>query len=295
MMRSLALLTLATSLPCYAQETPKTSAQPSTATGIRDAANLFGLDASLKAGATISACVKARGTPIMVETIESTEGDEPAEVARRRSRAAGGGVYLLMVKDKKHLEGPLLGSNVAPKLEARRDAIRKVFVDRFKQNDYDGGLLKGVDAIVEALGGTEADTPLIARNQVRLTLAGARKVLAAAEEKAAALKVRLSIAIVDEGGHVLAFARMDLAPPGGAAMAEARAIDAAMNLWPAGLGAERAEKSGPHPGSSLIIVDGLTIGAVGVVGATEPQDGEVARVAAEALVKALKTPPESPR
>ena len=57
------------------------------------------------------------------------------------------------------------------------------------------------------------DSPLIARNQVRLTLAGARAIIAGAEAKAQAMGVKENIAVVDDGGHLIAFERME----GGAA------------------------------------------------------------------------------
>ena len=48
---------------------------------------------------------------------------------------------------------------------------------------------------------------MLTRNNIRLTLEGARGILAAAERKAQEIKVPQNIAIVDEGGHLLLFAR----------------------------------------------------------------------------------------
>ena len=51
--------------------------------------------------------------------------------------------------------------------------------------------------------------PLITRNHPKLTLEGARAVLAAAERRAVEINMPMDIAVVDDGGHLLAFARMD--------------------------------------------------------------------------------------
>ena len=51
--------------------------------------------------------------------------------------------------------------------------------------------------------------PAVTRHNPKLTLEGAQLVLAAAQTRAAEIKVPMDIAIVDDGGHLLAFARMD--------------------------------------------------------------------------------------
>jgi uncharacterized protein GlcG (DUF336 family) len=45
--------------------------------------------------------------------------------------------------------------------------------------------------------------PLITRNHPKLTLEGARTILAAAERRAAEINVPMNIAIVDDGGYLL--------------------------------------------------------------------------------------------
>src|SRR5687767_3561313 len=60
----------------------------------------------------------------------------------------------------------------------------------------------------------EADPgSLVTRGRVGLNLAGAERIISAARLKAAEMKVRVNIAVVDDGGHLLAFARMDQARP----------------------------------------------------------------------------------
>ncbi len=55
--------------------------------------------------------------------------------------------------------------------------------------------------------------PLVTKDRVQLNLAGAELVLAAAKQKAATMGWKMNLAVVDEGGHLLAFARMDGARP----------------------------------------------------------------------------------
>ena len=52
-------------------------------------------------------------------------------------------------------------------------------------------------------------SPLITRERIKLNLTGAELIIATAKQKAAELKVNANIAVVDDGGHLLAFARMD--------------------------------------------------------------------------------------
>jgi glc operon protein GlcG len=82
-----------------------------------------------------------------------------------------------------------------------------------------------------ALGTSPApaqEPPLVARDRVQLNLAGAETVLAAAQKKAAALGLRANIAVVDDGGHLLAFARMDGARPASVNTALIKAMSAAI-------------------------------------------------------------------
>jgi len=73
-----------------------------------------------------------------------------------------------------------------------------------------------------------ADSPeLVIRGQIKLTLAGAERVLLAARGRAAALSVAENIAVVDDGGHLLAFARMDGARPASVDTAITKAVAAA--------------------------------------------------------------------
>jgi glc operon protein GlcG len=65
-------------------------------------------------------------------------------------------------------------------------------------------------------GKKPAAAPLVTRGRVLLNLAGAECIVAAARQKAAAQGWKMNIAVVDDGGHLLAFARMDGARPASA-------------------------------------------------------------------------------
>ena len=54
-----------------------------------------------------------------------------------------------------------------------------------------------------------AKPEFVTRNTPRLTLQGARLIMATAARKAAAIGVAMDIAVVDDGGHLLVFNRMD--------------------------------------------------------------------------------------
>jgi uncharacterized protein GlcG (DUF336 family) len=122
-----------------------------------------------------------------------------------------------------------------------------------------------------------------------ISLEDANKVIADAHARAAQIGVRVTAAVVDEGGHLIALGRMDGAPPLSPQIAEAKAVGAAMLLRDGGSLQKLAEdRPGffsaadrlvrlpliPGPGSMPIERDGLTIGAVGVSGARPEQDLE---------------------
>lgn len=142
--------------------------------------------------------------------------------------------------------------------------------------------------------------PLITRNHPRLTLEGARAVLAAAERRAQEMQRPMDIAVVDDGGHLLAFARMDGAKISSVEISLVKARAAAVRRAPTGppageqpnlavaLGLAIASPAQQTPvrGGVPLVVDGQVVGAVGVSAGTEEQDEDVARAGAAALEKA---------
>lgn len=127
-----------------------------------------------------------------------------------------------------------------------------------------------------------------------LTLAEAQRAIALAHEKAAQLRIRVTVAVVDEGGHLIALGRMDGAPPVSPQVAEAKAVGAAMLYRD---GASLAELAKDRPGffsvvdrlvrvpivpglgSVLIRREGKVEGAIGVSGGRPEQDLECAEAA----------------
>ena len=172
------------------------------------------------------------------------------------------------------------------------------------------------DAVQPATGAAHRDThqtsaaPLITRQQVKLNLAGAEHIIRGAMARARSLKVAVNIAVVDEGGHLLAFARMDGARPGSSYTAITKATTAATMRRPTGpvggnppdtrlnLALEQAAAASGGKITTLyggvpILVDGQVIGAVGVGRATGEQDAEAARAGISTLVTALDSQPRS--
>ncbi len=143
--------------------------------------------------------------------------------------------------------------------------------------------------------------PLVTRNHPQLTLEGVRAVLAAAERRAQEIRCPMNIAIVNDGAHLLAFERMDGAKPSSIAIALVKAQAAAMRRSPTapamagenvnvplslGLAAASPSDQTPIRGGVPLIVDGQTVGAIGVSAGSEEQDVDVARAGAAALEKA---------
>jgi len=140
--------------------------------------------------------------------------------------------------------------------------------------------------------------PAVTRNNPKLTLEGAQLVLAAALARAAEIKMPMDIAVVDDGGHLLAFARMDGAKISSAEIAISKAHCAAIRRLPSGpsrtgdevnillsLGLSVASHGHQIPlrGGLALLVDGICVGAIGVSNGTEDQDVDVAQAGIRAL------------
>ena len=127
---------------------------------------------------------------------------------------------------------------------------------------------------------------------LKLTIEGAMKLLDAAMAKARDMKVPECIAVVDAGGHLLAFARMDGAFALSIDTALVKAMTAASYGIPTGdiaagvdikLAIATQGKRVNLPGGLPVIVDGHVIGAIGVGSGTGEQDKEVAKAALAAF------------
>src|SRR5580704_14197654 len=143
--------------------------------------------------------------------------------------------------------------------------------------------------------------PLVTRDHPKLTLEGARAVLAAALRRAQEINVPMNVAVVDGGGHWLGFERMDGARPASIAISLVKAQAAALRRSPTGpaltgdqvnlplaLGLAIASPAAQTPirGGVPLLADGQVIGAVGASAGSEDQDLDVARAGAAAIEKA---------
>src|SRR6266496_3441688 len=135
----------------------------------------------------------------------------------------------------------------------------------------------------------------------KLTREGAMKVLEAAVSAAEAMGRSASIAVVDDGGHLLAFSRTDKAELYSIPICLAKARNAALTRFPSGKKSPTGNERDDHhalaitlaagPGSFVTIAGGFPVfsegeivGAVGVSGAGI-KDVEVSQSAAAALGK----------
>jgi glc operon protein GlcG len=127
---------------------------------------------------------------------------------------------------------------------------------------------------------------------LKLTIDGAMKLLQAAMAKARDMKVPQCICVVDAGGHLLAFARMD----GAYALSVDTALRKAQTAASygvatgdiaAGIDLKLAIATEGRrinlPGGLPVIVDGHVIGGIGVGSGTGEQDKEVAKAALAAF------------
>ncbi|HET7685567.1 MAG TPA: heme-binding protein [Candidatus Limnocylindria bacterium] len=130
-----------------------------------------------------------------------------------------------------------------------------------------------------------------------LTLAAARRMIAAVEVVARERSVALSVAVVDAGDQLVAFARMDGADLVSIALARDKAFSALMNRMPtrdlAPLVQPGAEFYGYDSlaGGRMVVFaggmplerDSVLVGAVGVSGGDSAQDQEAAEAAVAAF------------
>ncbi len=132
------------------------------------------------------------------------------------------------------------------------------------------------------------------QTKATLELADLKTIAAAAEAEALKNKWAVTIAIVDDGGHLLWQQRLDGAPPVSSYIAPAKANTAALGRRESKIyedvinGGRMSFLSAPKlegmlEGGVPVIVDGHVIGAVGVSGVKSEQDVQIARAGIAAL------------
>ena len=127
-----------------------------------------------------------------------------------------------------------------------------------------------------------------------LEFSDVKKIAAAAEAEALQHNWAVSIAIVDDGGHLLHLSRLDGASPLTSHMAPAKANTAAMGRRETRIyeelinGGRTSFLSAPYvegllEGAVPIMKDGFCLGAVGVSGVKSAEDAQIARAGIVAL------------
>ena len=128
-----------------------------------------------------------------------------------------------------------------------------------------------------------------------LTLADVRAIAQAAEAEALAQQWPVTIAIVDDGGHLLWLQRLDGAAAISAHIAPAKARTAALGRRESKVYEDVINQGrmsflsaplleGMLEGGIPVMVDGQCVGAVGVSGVKSNEDAQVARAGIAALV-----------
>ena len=169
------------------------------------------------------------------------------------------GIFILITKNEKEIE-ILVSHQYLGELTSRaRRRSARASSRVSSSGDFNDGLKHGVAAIAERSPSSSAPasfprqtrppqcsvsragarrrrdgSPLVLRNQVRLDAGRRGCMIAAAQAKAQALKLKVNIAVVDDGGHLIAFERMDGARPASGYTAITKATSAATFRQPSG-------------------------------------------------------------
>jgi uncharacterized protein GlcG (DUF336 family) len=135
---------------------------------------------------------------------------------------------------------------------------------------------------------------LLSRQHLSLDLA--LTLLARVREEAESRDLSLAVAVVDDGGHVLASQRMDGAALGAMRLAVGKAFTAVSWATPSGEFARSTQPGGDdwgwnttdpkivvYAGGVPLLVDGELVGAIGASGGTAAEDEECVLVAAGGL------------
>ena len=127
-----------------------------------------------------------------------------------------------------------------------------------------------------------------------LALADVKRIVEASEAEAVKNNWAVSIAVVDDGGHLLWMQRLDGTAPISAHIAPAKARTAALGRRESKVYEDiinqgrtsflsAPELEGMLEGGVPIMVDGHCVGAVGVSGVKSPEDAQIAKAGIAAL------------
>ena len=141
------------------------------------------------------------------------------------------------------------------------------------------------------------DGPAVAQSARTITLSAAQAVVDAAQAKATQIDVPMNIAVVDDGGNLVAFTRMDDAWLGSIDIAQNKAYTARAFDMPTKDLAPLAQPGAPlygieasNHGRLIVFAGGIplvsgdrVVGAIGVSGGSVEQDQEVAEAGVAAF------------
>jgi uncharacterized protein GlcG (DUF336 family) len=137
-------------------------------------------------------------------------------------------------------------------------------------------------------------------NAKRLTHEGAKTMMTVAIDAARDMKIAVSVAIADAGGHLIAFERMDGGRFHSVYSSTTKAVCAASNMRPTSPRGAQAQEldvahaiglalaAGPERWTAMeggfpIIVEGECIGGIGVSGGDWEQDQKIAQASVTAI------------
>ncbi len=129
------------------------------------------------------------------------------------------------------------------------------------------------------------------RTKQSLTSADVKKLLAACEAEAAKNKWAVAISVVDDGGYLLGFTRMDGAPMISAEVSMGKARTSAMSRRPSKIFEDMVKARPAFVDFPGILIQGAVplihqnecVGAIGVSGVQSHEDEQIAQAGASAL------------
>jgi glc operon protein GlcG len=129
------------------------------------------------------------------------------------------------------------------------------------------------------------------RTKQSLTSADVKKLLAACEAEAAKNKWAVAISVVDDGGYLLGFTRMDGAPMISAEVSMGKARTSAMTRRPSKFFEDMVKARPAFVDFPGILIQGAVplihqnecVGAIGVSGVQSHEDEQIAQAGASAL------------
>lgn len=153
-------------------------------------------------------------------------------------------------------------------------------------------VIVAVSIVLLASANIEAEEPLALEKKV-LSLAAARKIIAASEAEARTRGLGVVIVVVDDAGNIIQLSRMDEAQVASVNVGIGKARTAAIYRRPSRVFEEQIKNgrvaalaladATPLQGGVPVVMEGKVVGAVGVSGDSPQADEEIAMAGAKAV------------